>query len=326
LFVANHSKPLNTITLSDADEETALAFVQQKLKEAKSDLELTSGATASIGRLGGRASDLDNVSVADLVTVWRASQSAPPQLIYKVRNGSSIEDAVEDIIARGVGELRKNAFGDDAEDVKELPWTRAQAWGLMKRLAKEGEVGRFLWDFLKDCIWLEILEIPYHDTLMSFPFKGEETALRNMEHAELIAISTHNGRPSTIRPGKPVYKWIFERVVGGSFMVPPLFCREARGVDWWEVHWWLDPVFGASQDIEFNKQLIAASESTIKGCEEELLRLTEIGEYTKSSVFGADRAVSMRTRYLLKAMGEASAKIESLERANVKLKKLLANH
>ena len=62
------------------------------------------------------------------------------QLIYKVRSGSSIEDAVEDIVARGVGELRKNAFGDDAEDAKDLPWTRAQAWGLMKRLAKEGEV------------------------------------------------------------------------------------------------------------------------------------------------------------------------------------------
>ena len=62
------------------------------------------------------------------------------QLIYKVRNGSSIEDAVEDIITRGVGELRKNAFGDDAEDAKDLPWTRAQAWGLMKQLAKEREV------------------------------------------------------------------------------------------------------------------------------------------------------------------------------------------
>ena len=62
------------------------------------------------------------------------------QLIYKVRGGSSIEGAVEDIIVRGVGELRKNAFGEDAEDAKELPWTRTQAWGLMKRLAKEGEV------------------------------------------------------------------------------------------------------------------------------------------------------------------------------------------
>jgi hypothetical protein len=61
-------------------------------------------------------------------------------LIYKVRNGSTIADAMEDIIVRDVGELRKSAFGDDAEDSKDLPWTRAQAWSLMKRLAREAEV------------------------------------------------------------------------------------------------------------------------------------------------------------------------------------------
>lgn len=54
------------IALSDADEETALAFVQQKLKEVKLDVELTPKATASIERLGGRASDLDNVCLPRL--------------------------------------------------------------------------------------------------------------------------------------------------------------------------------------------------------------------------------------------------------------------
>ena len=84
-------------------------------------------------------------------------------------------------------------------------------------------------------------------------------------------------------------------------------------------------MFSASQDIDYNKQLIAASESTIKACEEELLRLTEIGEHTRSSIFGTDRAVGVRVRYLLNAMGEASAKIESLERVNAKLRKSLTN-
>jgi len=67
-LIANHSKPLNTITLSDADAETALAFVQQKLREAKLDIELTSKTTASIERLGGRASDLDSVRPFILAT------------------------------------------------------------------------------------------------------------------------------------------------------------------------------------------------------------------------------------------------------------------
>ena len=32
----------------------------------------------------------------------------------------TVEQAVDDIIARGESELRKNAFGDDAEDAKSL--------------------------------------------------------------------------------------------------------------------------------------------------------------------------------------------------------------
>lgn len=51
---------------------------------------------------------------------------------------------------------------------------------------------------------------------MDFPFKGDETPLRHMEHAELITIGTVNGRPSTIKPGKPVYKFVFERLVSGQ--------------------------------------------------------------------------------------------------------------
>jgi hypothetical protein len=36
-------------------------------------------------------------------------------------------------------------------------------------------------------------QIPYYDLLIEFPFKGDETPLRNMEHAELISIGTYNG-------------------------------------------------------------------------------------------------------------------------------------
>jgi hypothetical protein len=60
--------------------------------------------------------------------------------VHKVRSGQSVQEAVEDIIYRDVGELRKNAFGDDAEDAKNLPWAREQAWQLVKRLAGKDEV------------------------------------------------------------------------------------------------------------------------------------------------------------------------------------------
>jgi hypothetical protein len=86
----------------------------------------------------------------------------------------SVEEAVEDIIARGVVELRRNAFGDDVDDAKGLAWTQEQAWKVIKMLSKSQEV-------------------PYYDMLVEFPFKGDEGALRNMEHAELIAIGTKDG-------------------------------------------------------------------------------------------------------------------------------------
>lgn len=64
------------------------------------------------------------------------------QLIHKIRSGMTVKEAVDDIVARGVSELRKSAFGDDAEDAKNLPWSREQAWILMKQLAKKPEVRR----------------------------------------------------------------------------------------------------------------------------------------------------------------------------------------
>ena len=70
--------------------------------------------------------------------------------------------------------------------------------------------------------------------MIDLPFKGDETALREMEHSELISIITQHGtllsklnseiltdamkgRPSIIKPGKPVYKYVFERLVEGQF-------------------------------------------------------------------------------------------------------------
>ena len=51
-----------------------------------------------------------------------------------------MSDAVEDIIQQNVSELRKNAFGDDADDAKSLPWAREQAWMIVDMLSKKPEV------------------------------------------------------------------------------------------------------------------------------------------------------------------------------------------
>ncbi|KIK63729.1 hypothetical protein GYMLUDRAFT_40790 [Collybiopsis luxurians FD-317 M1] len=253
-------KPLNVVALYDADETSALAFVQEKLHEADVKTSLSQEEKLYVQRLGGRSIDLES-------------------LVNKVRSGMDIKEAVEDIINRGVGELRKNAFGDDAEDAKNFSWSRDQAWTLLNLLSKNAEV-------------------PYHQVLLEYPFKGDELPLRSMEHAELISISTQNGRPSIIRPGKPVYRWVFERLVN-------------------------DPIFRATQEIEFNTRLMASAEATILSCEEELLKLGEIRKYNSSSWLGDDPSAK-RSQYLMKKMMEAEHKLESLEKKNTELRKTLS--
>lgn len=114
--------------------------------------------------------------------------------MYKVKNGLSVEDAVEDIIIRTMGKLRKNAFGDDNEDAKTLPWNREQAWSVISKLAARSEVsGR---NTQRRYYTNQCIQIPYSGTLLEFPFKGDDASLREMEKAELISIVTDDGASS----------------------------------------------------------------------------------------------------------------------------------
>lgn len=117
------------------------------------------------------------------------------QLVYKVKNGQSIEEAVEDIIVRTLGELRKNAFGDDNEDAKSLPWKREQVWSVISKLATRSEVRSLSHFLLLSPVKLTCCheKIPYSDTLIDFPFKGDDAPLKEMEKAELINIVTDDG-------------------------------------------------------------------------------------------------------------------------------------
>lgn len=122
------------------------------------------------------------------------------QLIHKMRVGQKPAEAVEDIIRQGVSELRKRAFGEDADDARSLPWSKEQAWTVLRALARRDS-------------------IPYHETLMNAPFRGEEGPLQSMERAELITVDAQDGRPSTIQPGRPIYRHVFRRLANGIFVL-----------------------------------------------------------------------------------------------------------
>lgn len=255
------SKPLLSISLGDADPATAMTFVRSKISALGPVQSLTPEDEAWVEKLGGRASDLDS-------------------LIHKVQNGLSVKDAVQTIVAQGVGELRKAAFGDDVDDAKDLPWKPEQAWIVLKQLAKHDELS-------------------YAEVLLEFPFKGDEAALRAMEHAELISITTTDGLPISIRPGKPVYRYVFQRLVN-------------------------DNIFRAVQDIGYNNKAIAAEEATIKKCEEELLTLKTIGLEVGNSIWGGTGAAGSRATYLLEKMRASQEKIVAKEKDVKRLKVVLS--
>ena len=94
------------------------------------------------------------------------------------------------------------------------------------------------------------------------------------------------------------------------------------GCDFMPYMYLSDPIFQATQDIAFNDQIIAASESKIRACEEELITLKHIG--AADSWWGGKRASSERAAYLFNKMLEAERKIDKLDKQNTELKKIIA--
>lgn len=156
--------PFQSVVLADADQERAQEYVRKKLEAlqlatpapapdtpgyspAVRSAQLDQATVRSIDVLGGRMQDLEALteklglgqSVPDagasfivFTTHCRrlAAQAAP--LLFR--------PTVEEIVTRTVVELRKNAFGDDLEDAKSLPWKRGQAWTIVEQLSKSDEV------------------------------------------------------------------------------------------------------------------------------------------------------------------------------------------
>jgi RNA12 protein len=112
--------------------------VSERLGTQGAPASLRNSEKINLEKLGGRSSDLQTAS-------FHLCTSGPfdlirLQLIHKVRSGMTIEEAVDDIIMRGVGELRKNAFGEESEDAKSMAWLREQVFFILKGLAKSDEV------------------------------------------------------------------------------------------------------------------------------------------------------------------------------------------
>ncbi|KAF8644113.1 hypothetical protein AX16_008642 [Volvariella volvacea WC 439] len=254
------TKPPMTIALGDADAGVTLSVISRRLQSLNIEFNPTPQQINAIGHLGGRASDLDN-------------------LISKLGGGQKIEEAVEELITRSASELRVLAFGGGRDGSENLPWSQEQAWGVLKALAQHSEVS-------------------YYDVLLRFPFNGDDEPLQRMEHAELISIVVQEGRPAIIKPGRPLYKWAFVRLLN-------------------------DAAFQAAQDILYNEKLISRCSRTITNCEQELALLKTL-QGMESKWWWQSSATSRRVQQLLDKMVSAERKVELAEKTNKELQERLA--
>ncbi|KAF9298565.1 mitochondrial escape protein 2 [Linnemannia elongata] len=204
--------------------------------------------------------------------------------VQKVKSGMGPEDAVNDILGRSVIEVRKNAFDFDSTEKKTLGWTPIQFWAVMKQLAAH--------------------DVASFDELKIHPlFKNDETPFSAMEQAELISINHKNGRPFSIRPGKPIYKAAFQEILS-------------------------DEGFKAVMDLESTTFLDKEEMAKVVKWEGELRELSTLLHQDGSWLFGGGRVpkeVDTRVKWLMKKLAESHTKIEKYEQEMIQAKKEVAS-
>jgi len=206
---------------------------------------------AVIGLLGGRLTDLEF-------------------LARRIKAGETPSKAVREIVDQSASEILKMFLLSTSE---ERGWTSLQAWLLVKKLAAE-ETLRF------------------NEVLLDDNFKtGGDKAIAALEQAELITVQSLNGRPFSIKPGKPVYQPAFQRLVD-------------------------DSVLRAKLDLAMFTNAIGNQTKTIEKLEQELHLL---GELPRQPAELRDRI-----QWLLTNVAVAQKKIEDFEKQSADLKKTLA--
>ena len=257
------------ITLSDCSPEVAkryvinhLDFDAQPVKSTKEDGGEETPLTPSqkredlreldavIGSLGGRLTDLEF-------------------LARRIKAGETPSKAVREIVDQSASEILKMFLNSGSEDRQ---WSSQQAWTLVRMLAKKDMVA-------------------YNEVTMAAPFASDsDKAIAALEQAELIAVQSVNGRPYSVKPGKPVYQPAFERLVA-------------------------DRVLAAKMDLALIGDSTTTENKTIDKCEQELRLLGELPKQPGE--------IASRIQWLLTKIKGSQDKIEGYEKESADLKKIL---
>ena len=189
-------------------------------------------------------------------------------LARRIKSGETPKKAVREITDQSASEILKMYILDSSP----RKWSPEQAWLLVKSLAHAES-------------------LRYHELLLSDIFKsGGEATLQALEQAEMITIVSSNGRPTSIKPGKPVYSAAFKQLTE-------------------------DHVLKARLDLAILSELIKIETQGIDKVEAELSLL--------GSLPGLPKQTKGRINWLLGKLCVGQDKVEKYEKESGVLKKVL---
>lgn len=188
----------------------------------------------------------------------------------RIKTGESPIKAVKEIIDQSASEIIKMFLLLGSET---RAWNSAQAWLLVRDLAEKGT-------------------LRYNELLLTDTFKsGGDKALAALEQAELITVQSSNGRPVSVKPGKPVYQPAFQQLVQ-------------------------DNVLRAKMELQLLGEAISTENKAIDKYEQELHLLSELGKQP--------RELYDRVQWLCGKIAGSQARIVTFEKQSSEMKKILS--
>ncbi|KAK4550601.1 hypothetical protein LTR36_000180 [Oleoguttula mirabilis] len=260
-----------TISLGDCSPETAKRYVINHLDFDAVDKKASPNEDEESRMLTPSQKRKDLRELDDVIPLLGGRLTDLEFLARRIKAGETPSKAVKEIIDQSASEILKMflLLGSESKD-----WTPTQAWTLVRSLA-HSETLRF------------------NEILLLDAYKaGGDKALAALEQAELISVQSFNGRPYSIKPGKPVYQSAFQRLVE-------------------------DKVLAAKMDLALLEGAIGNENKSIDKYEQELHLLGELPKQPSE--------LTHRLQWLLGKIAGSQSKIEGYEKESAGLKKVLSS-
>ncbi|KAK9474601.1 RNA12 protein-domain-containing protein [Dipodascopsis tothii] len=191
-------------------------------------------------------------------------------LVRRITIGEPVDKAVQEMVRQSASDIIKRYLRSSNKS-----WTPDQTWYIVRELAEHDD-------------------LRYNELTIHPLFAASPDAITALEHSELITVTDVDGRPYSIKAGRPIYRAAFQRLVAD------------RGLS-------------AKQEISLATALTKIETEKISKCENELSTLTGLGAVKAVNV--AERA-----QYLVRKIQKSQRLIEGYDNTVDREKVVLASN